>query len=200
MSFRCKCLILLLSIAAVQGADKDDRFAPGPASSYEAKQKIGDVTIAAVVYETDEQAKPAFGKLNPYKHGVLPILVIIQNDSKEALRLDHMRVEYVRQDRQRIEATPANEVAYLNGPRRPTISSSPLPRLSRKKNPLAAWEIEGRAFAAKMLPAGDSAHGFFYFQTVHSPGAHLYLTGIEQASTGKELFYYEILLSSPAGR
>jgi hypothetical protein len=63
--------------------------------------------------------------------------------------------------------------------------------IKSKKNPLDAWEIEGRAFAAQMLPAGQSASGFFYFQTELQPGATLYISGMRQASTGKELFYFE---------
>ena len=59
---------------------------------------------------------------------------------------------------------------------------------------LSAWEIEGRAFAPKMLPAHESANGFFYFQARMLPGAHLYLTGIQQASSGKDVFYFEIPL------
>ena len=46
----------------------------------------------------------------------------------------------------------------------------------------------------KMLPPGDSAYGFFYFQTGHSRGTSLYISGIREAQSGKELFYFEIPL------
>jgi hypothetical protein len=49
------------------------------------------------------------------------------------------------------------------------------------------WEIEGREFAVKMLPAKEGANGFFYFQTHPVPGAKLYLSGIREAATGQEL-------------
>jgi hypothetical protein len=45
-----------------------------------------------------------------------------------------------------------------------------------------------------MLPPGQAASGFFYFQAAHREGAKLYLTGIRQASTGTELFYFEVPL------
>ena len=45
-----------------------------------------------------------------------------------------------------------------------------------------------------MLPAHESANGFFYFQTEHRPGAKFYLTGIKVASTGKDILYFEIPL------
>jgi len=43
-----------------------------------------------------------------------------------------------------------------------------------------------------MLPPGELASGFFYFQTPHRPGGVLYITGIREASTRRELFYFEI--------
>jgi hypothetical protein len=42
-----------------------------------------------------------------------------------------------------------------------------------------------------MIPPGHSAGGFFYFQTGHRPGARLYVTGIGEASSGRELLYFE---------
>ncbi len=64
------------------------------------------------------------------------------------------------------------------------------------KNPLAEWEIEGRSFAAKMIPAGESASGFIYFQTqVTSAAASVYVSGITDPVTRKELFYFEIPMS-----
>ena len=63
----------------------------------------------------------------------------------------------------------------------------------RFKSPLNEWEIEGR-FAAKLLPAHESANGFFYFQTSHRPGSKFYLTGIKKAATGEDILYFEVSL------
>ncbi len=45
-----------------------------------------------------------------------------------------------------------------------------------------------------MLPAGKTASGFFYFKTDLQKGATLYLSGMTEAATGKELLYFEIPL------
>lgn len=187
----------------VRGAEKErPKFTAGPATSYATRQSVDKVTIAAVPYDTEELAKTAFGKVNPNKYGILPVLVVIQNDGKEVLRLDAIEVEYVRADRNRIDATPPREVPYASGgPRRPSATPTPIPGRvpgagRRKKSPLDVWEIEGRAFLARMLTPGDSASGFFYFQTVHRSGSKLYLKGIRAAASGKELFYFEIPLDA----
>jgi hypothetical protein len=43
-----------------------------------------------------------------------------------------------------------------------------------------------------MVVAGQSASGFLYFQTQVQNGATIYLTGLMEARSGKELFYFEI--------
>ena len=175
---------------------KDDKFSPGPASSYATKQTNDNVTVAAVAYNTEELAHTAFGKLNPNQYGVLPVLVIIQNDTDKALKLDAVMTEYTGPDNRHVEATPASDVQTLGGPpKAPKVpDGNPLPRLKKYKNPLNTWEIEGRAFAARMLPPHESASGFFYFQTNARPGSTLYLTGIKEAATGKDIFFFEVPL------
>lgn len=177
--------------------DKDTKFTAGPAASY-AHQTSEKVTIGAAPFVSDEEARAAFGKHNPYNYGVLPVLVVIQNDSGKSVRLDELQAVLVAPDRSRVDATPAQDVRFLRGANQPTIASGPIPGKPRigggHKNPLNTWEIEGRAFAAKMLPPGQSASGFFYFQSGYQRGSSLYLSGLRQADTGRELLYFEIQL------
>ena len=188
------CLILFMAAAAVLADKKSETaFSPGPASSFPNRETNDQVTLAAAAYDSEELAHTAFGKLDPNRYGVLPVLVIIQNDTDQALKLDHVEVEYTSAGNRHVEATPADEVQTLGGPRKPPSmgNGSPLPKF-KHKNPLSVWEIEGRAFAAKMLPPHESANGFFYFQTEHAPGAKLYLSGIKVAATGKDILFFEV--------
>jgi len=196
-------MVFIAAGSALLMADtKDEKFSPGPALSYPTKQTIDHVTIAAVPYTTDEQTRPAFGKTNPYDFGILPVLVVFQNDTEKALTLVNMEVRYERADGQRVEATPPEDLAKLRGVKHPkTVPGGgvslpiPIPK-GGKKNPMGDWEIEGRAFGVRMIPAHETANGFFYFQTRQAPGAKLYVSGIREAATGQELFYYEIPLDA----
>jgi hypothetical protein len=196
MPFIFKRLALLMSIAAAFAADKETPFRPAPAASFEHKQTNAQVTIGVDPYASGDKIKTAFGKVDPYQHGILPVLVVIQNDSSQTLRLNRIKVEYNAPGGNKVEATPARDVRYTRGPDRPKMIPGPTGqiKIGKGKNPLDAWEIEGRAFAAEMLPAGQEAHGFFYFQTGLQHGATIYLSGITEASSGKELFYFEIPL------
>jgi hypothetical protein len=201
MLFDLKRWILLTSIAVVLGADKErSEFKPLPAADYPNHQTASGITVAAAVYETDDQTQTAFGKTNPYKYGILPILVVIQNGGKTAIRVDRIKADYIWPDRTRVEATPANEIKYLHGAATPKVGSSPIPggipRPGKSKQPLAGWEIEGRAFAAKMIPPGETASGFFYFQAGHRSGSTLYLSGLADAATKQDLIYFELPLAN----
>ena len=87
-----------------------------------------------------------------------------------------------------LNVTDLSQKALLIGSREIGI------HVSRDKNPLNAWEIEGRAFSAEMIPPGNSAYGFLYFQTGIQKGSTLYLSGLKEAGTGQELLFFEIPL------
>ncbi len=191
--------IILLSITAAFADDKIP-FKVGPASSYPGYQTLDKITIAAIPYLTEEQCRTAFGKVNPPKYGVVPVLVILQNDTGKTLRLD-LQAEYVDIGNRRIEATPASDIPYVGvevkRPRMPGTSPNPLPfPRGAKKGPLNTPEIETRAFAAKMLTDGSTASGFFYFQTTHIPGSKIVLSGLKDAASGKDYFYFDVPLDA----
>jgi hypothetical protein len=196
MPFVFKRLALLLSITAAFAADKTpEPFRPGPASSFASHQTSDQMTVGVQAFTSSEKVKAAFGKVDPNQYGVLPVLVVIQNDRGQAVALDKIKVEYVAPNHDRVYATPASEVRYLKGPRRPVMAPGPMGKIMNKnKNPLADPVIEVRAFAAQMMPAGNTASGFFYFDTTLEHGATIYITGLREAGTGKEILFFELPL------
>lgn len=201
MRLRRKILIAVLSIAAaglwlpLHGQKNAAPFRPKPASDYPSHQTIGPLKLAAVAYETDGDTKPLFGgKVNPNEYGALPILLLLENTGDETYLLDRLQILYRTSDGQKIEPTKATDLPYLIGVKRPSSGvgyPSPIP-LPKRKNPLSAIEFDLRAWAAKMLLKRESAHGFLYFQTRHGRNSILYVSGIREASTGKEVFFAEI--------
>lgn len=189
--------LLTASITALPGADNDKaKFEVKPAASYPHHQTSENVTIAAQPLVTDEETHEPFGKVNPNRYGVLPVLIVMQNDGHDAVKIDRIKFTYTMPDGHQIDATPASDVKYLRGAQPPNALPVDIRIHKKAKNPLAEWEIEGRAFAAGMLPAGQSASGFVYFQ-VESPSAAAVvdISGLTDPVTGKELFYFEIPMS-----
>src|SRR5947208_16527992 len=132
MPFVFKCLALILSIAAAFAADKELPFKAAPAASYPHHQTNEAITVAVDPYLSGEKVKTAFGKVDPYEYGVLPVLVVIQNDGKEAIRLDRLKVEYVGPGHERVEATSPKDVRYARGPQRPNVTPGPGGRVAIK--------------------------------------------------------------------
>jgi hypothetical protein len=195
MQNRRQFIVLLASTASVLGADKN-QFKPEALESYANAQKLSGLTIAADAYHEAERAKLAFGnKAKPYEQGVLPVMLIIRNDSNRTVSLDQMKVE-LQADRMRAASIPAPEVPFVRPTERPQLNSTgPIPgrvSIRRKKNPLDAAQIQDRAFVARMLPPGELAYGFVYFQALYRENAILYITGIREPATGQDLFFMEI--------
>jgi hypothetical protein len=193
-------LLLAVSISTAFGGENEkSKFQVKPVETYPHRQTSEEITIAAEPMETDDQTHEAFGKVNPYRYGVLPVLLVIRNDGPDAIKVDRLKLIYTLPDGTRIEATPPQDVRFIHG----TQAPNRLPGLAggtiikkTPKNPLAEWEIEGRAFAAKMVPAGQSASGFVYFQVPQSSAAaSVYISGLEDPVSGKELYYFEIPMS-----
>jgi hypothetical protein len=190
--------VVLLGVVALGQAPKDAQWRAGAAGSYGSRQIVGKVTLAGQKFESDAETKGPFGKLNPNEFGVLPVLLVIDNQGDQSLLLEGIEVLYLTPDGQKVEPTPASEVRYLNAPRRPSVAPRlPIPRRA-KKNPLEEPEIEARAFVAKAIVPGDSASGFFYFQVRHQRGAQLFVSRIREGTAGKELFFVEIPLDDAA--
>ncbi len=192
---------ILLTIIAAFAGDKDKPkdaalFKPGRAVTYASKLSENKVTVAVKAYEREEDLQAAFGKTPLTRYGVLPVLVVIDNDGPKAITL-RLKVEFITGDNQKIYPTPPTEVQYLKPVKPPSTTDpskiSPIP-LPKKKNPLASWEVDGRAFVAKMVPAGESASGFFYFQANIWKNARVIVDGISDSATGNPLIFFEIPL------
>jgi hypothetical protein len=198
MRLRRKLAVAFLSIA-VLGADKAPPFKPKPAADFAAKSSFDKVTIGVEPYDTEEKTVAAFGKIHPPRYGVLPVLVVVQNDRGTPLDARLLSFRYKVRGEPEIEATPAQEIRFAaGGPAQPKINQPqapmplPLPRRGGKKNPLSDPIIEERAFAAKMIAPGESASGFVYFQTEYHGGAMVTLAGLRDPASGQDLFFVEV--------
>ena len=190
---------MVLAMNKASAVDKDKgRFAVQPASSYPGHATHEKITIAAIPYNTKELVESAFGKVKPYEHGILPVLVVIQNGTGKALRMD-LKAQYIASDGEHVESMPPDDVVRHQGiqkrPGMPTPNPLPIPLpRGNKKGPLNTPEIEGRAWEVRLIPPGEAAHGFFYFQAESVRGAQLYLTGIKDAASGQPYFFFEVPL------
>jgi len=160
-------------------------------------QKSENVTVGAKPYNSDELVTSAFGKKIDFaRYGVVPVLVVIENQRDKPLDLRDMQASLVAADGRHAKAVAPEDLPFLvTTGKHPstTMPRSPVP-LPKKKNPLNDTEIIVRAFSAKMLPPGDAVSGFFYFEAQAEQGDKLYLNGLRDGRSGQELLYFEFPL------
>jgi hypothetical protein len=191
----------IASMAAVAVAwASTDGFHVGSASDY-ANQTSEQVTIGAKPYDTPTLQTEAFGKkLDLLRYGVLPVLVVIENKRKKTIDLRSIEVNLVSADGQRHAPSVAPADLYSlgtpHGANATGRAQVPLPiPLPKKKNPFNSPELAERSFSAQMIPPGESASGFFYFEANSEPGDRLYLSGFRELPSGHDLLYLDFPLA-----
>src|SRR5271167_1228479 len=170
------------------------------------------VTVAVDVYNSapkDDIFITRYGQ-----EGILPILLIISNDSDRPISLKTMGAQLVTAGRAKLEALDVEDVfrrvAHIQGSSNPRpIGPITLPGGNKnKKAQQQLDEITRAHFAAEAVEPHTTRSGFLFFdvENVKQPvaGAHLYLTGVLD-SKGNELMYFEIPLiptnaGSPGGQ
>lgn len=189
--FVISSIALATMIAGTIRAGSDKPFRAGAATDY-AHQTSDRVTVGAKAFDIPELTAEAFGKKTDLlKYGVLPVLVVIENKRQKTLDLRDLEVNLVAADGRHAASVNPEDLQYL-AQRTKTPSTTPMPvHLPKKKNPLNAPEIVMRAFSAKMLPPGDSASGFFYFEAKPEPADKLYLNGLHETPSGQQIMYFE---------
>lgn len=145
------------------------------------------------------------------EHGILPLFVVITNDSEEPVALTNMKVQLVTVDR-RARIEPATEddlyrrLSRVERSMDGTDTRIPLPIPRKPKAGVsknARQEIEAAQFRARAVEPHSSQSGFLFFDVsdIQRPlaGGKLYLTGLKDGS-GQELMYFEVPLDRAASQ
>lgn len=198
--YRITILSIALTFGCVCLASRTaEPFKSGPASQY-AHQSSDQVTVGAKVFDKPDDIAAAFGKKTDLlKYGVLPVLVVIENKRQKTLDLRDLQVRLVAADGRHVNSVDPGDVMALGGQGSNTGSRSQVPLpvpLPKKKNRLNTPEIADRAFAARMLPPGESASGFYYFEARAEQGDKIYLSGMTEMPSGNEVIYFEFPLGA----
>ena len=192
--FVISSITLAAALGALAFAGDEKVFHAGPASDYP-HQTSDQITVGAKPFDNEELTAEAFGKKTDLlKYGVLPVLVVIENKRDKALDLSNLEISLVATDGRHVTSVNPEDIPFLGkSGKHPSVNPLPVP-LPKKKNPLNSPEIVTRAFAARMLPPGDSASGFFYFEAHPESGDRIYLNGLRDARSGQEVMYFEFPL------
>lgn len=173
-----------------------------PAASYPAHESHTDEGVSAAVDPYDMPDKAQIFSVDYREEGLLPIFVVVTNDSDQPVSLTGMKVQLITMNRTKISPSDTDDVyrrlAHPSSSAGPTI---PLP-IPRKKVKGAVPkkvmdELQAAQFSAKAVEPHATQSGFMFFDVADlaTPlsGARFYLTGLQDAK-GNDLMYFEIPL------
>ena len=170
-----------------------------PALTYPAHDHHGTENVTVGVDPYDTPAKSKIFVVNYHDHELLPILLVITNDSGQPVELSDIKAELVTADRTKLTPATSDDLHRRITHVRPSGTKYPLPFPKTKGgvDSKELNEIESAQFRAKAVEPRGSQGGFLFFDVSDLPnplaGANFYLTGVRDSS-GHELMYFEISL------
>jgi len=196
--------IIALSVVSLAGKDfsmpKTQPAAAYPAHDYHSNEKV---TVGLDPY--DAPPKTTIFVVHYRELDLVPILVVVTNDSDEPIELTNIKAELVTADGTKL--SPASDDDLYRRISHPHASGArtPLPfptkRVKGGVNSKEWNEIQSAGFKAKAVEPRSSQAGFLFFDVsdISNPlrGASFYLTDVHDSS-GNSLMYFEVPLDKAA--
>jgi hypothetical protein len=101
---------LLCLVPAARAADHKSAPPARPAAEYAASDTHPDEHVTIAAEPCDDPKLCNFFRLPYLEHGLLPVRVVITNDSDRALSLDDARMQFITADNQKIPAATEDDI------------------------------------------------------------------------------------------
>ncbi|MBV9075172.1 MAG: hypothetical protein JOZ10_16220 [Acidobacteria bacterium] len=205
---RSRVLVALLPAVCLLAASAFDYKPPeiqpaGHADKYPQHETHKDegVTVAVDPYGPE---KDSVFHVKFAEHRILPVRLIISNDSDQPLSLLDVQIEFVTARKAKGEPLTKEDVerAVANSaePQDRTVPGLPVPIPRKKPQRLPKGtdeEVDYLMFKAKAVEPQNTQSGFLFFDvsgvSQAIAGSHILITGIRNGA-GQELFYFDIPL------
>ena len=196
------CLALALLTLALP-AVAADRTPPAvqPATDFPAVEVHADEHLAIAIEPYDTKEKAALFRVDYISHGVMPVRLIVTNNSDKPISLRDARILFVTSLGDRIQAADPEDVERLmtmkekQGTKIPIAGPITIHRKPKASDKDIEADFDAFEFAALVVEPHTTRAGFLFYDvsglTHPLQGALLNLHTIKDAD-GKELFYFEI--------
>lgn len=170
----------------------------------------GGVKISADAYSSEARAKEKFGKNNPVNVGILPVEVIIQNETDQPIRVDlttiQLEVGIGENGRQDLSPLQVEDVAQLivhpGGAVNPSVRRFPvgIPVSNDKKVQKMADTLRGLQLNGDIIAPQGTVHGFLFFNMNRDMAlvgnSSLYVPDVVIIPQNKPLIFFEVPLGN----
>jgi len=195
--------LLCLAPTALRAADHKSAPPAKPASEYAANDTHADEHVTIAAEPCDDPKLCSFFRLPYIQHGLLPVRVIITNDSDRALSLDDARMQFISANNDKIPAATEDDINR----RIFTIHSAqpihvPLVPIPIKRTPVdkkITDDDNDFGFQGTVVNAHSTLAGYLFYdiQDLDEPAlrhAELYVKMVHTLDGKQELFAFTIPL------
>jgi hypothetical protein len=196
----CLALALLLAVSSAHAADHTPP-AVQPATDFPAVEVHADEKLAIAIEPYETREKAALFRVDYISHGVMPVRLIVTNNSDKPISLRDARILFVTSLGDRIQAADPEDVERLmtmkekQGTKIPIAGPINIHRKPKASDKDIEADFDNFEFAALVVEPHTTRAGFLFYDvsglTHPLQGALLNLHTIKDAD-GKELFYFEI--------
>ncbi len=191
---------LLLMPAAHAAKKAPPALAAAAYPAHETHEK-DHVTIAAEPF--DSRDKGDFFRLDYYGHSLLPVRLVIQNDSDAPLDLNQVRIQFIASDGTKMPAATPEEINRrlfrFNDIKQKRIPGTPMTYKPTPVDKKILDDDKDFGFSQTIIPPHSSANGFLFYDTqdMDDPpmkGAELYVKMMHTQKDGKdtEMFAFSV--------
>ncbi len=202
----CSAVALLLLAAALPQAFASKKEAPPAlaAAAYPAHDthEKEHVTIAAEPFDTRQKGE--FFRVDYSGHSILPVRLVIQNDSDQQLDLNQVRMQFTAADNTKLPAATPEElhrrIFRLQELQRKRIPGTPITYKPTPVDKKIQDDDKDFSFSQTLIPPHTSASGFLFYdiKEIDEPalqGAEIYVKQLQSVAPGgkvTELFPFAV--------
>ena len=186
----------MLSLNLLLAGYKIRNIAVKPAVEYESHQSLQKVVIGARPFDSEEEILSVFDSKKLFQKGIMPVLVVVENNNDFAIRLDGSDM-YLSDGGVNLPSIPYPRV-LLAITRKKKSTYSPhedvLLRDIRNKDMVA--DFERKSFGEKLIAPHSSDFGIVFFESIQpSDETRIYIPNITNLETQEYLMFFEFTLS-----
>ena len=186
--------VLVLGVPFVAAKYKIKEFQVHAAGDYAAHQSLQNLVIGAYPCNTRERMLEFFDTDKLFEKGLMPVLIVVQNDGSFPVELDEDQIFLVDDSGQRYPTIPYTDVLLEINSKK---SKSNLPNIQDlhklvKKEMLL--DFEHKAFGEKLIAPGSTDHGVIFYRLPaggNLEGHRLYFPEIVNRTNNARLMFFE---------
>jgi hypothetical protein len=197
------CLAVLLCLALAPLAHAADHKAPPPkpAAQYAAFDTHPNERVTIAADPCDDPKNCAFFRLPYIQHGLLPVRVIITNDSDRALALDDVRIQFLSANNDKLPAATLEDlnrrIFTLHSTQPIRIPLIPIPIQRTPVDKKITQDDADFGFQGTIVNAHSTLAGYLFYdiKPLDDPAlkhAQLYVKMIRTLDQKHELFAFTI--------